>query len=200
MSERKYWKNRWVSSEKKPPNPFAKKAYALIRKGDYKTFLDVGCGDCKDSLYFAKKGLHVSALDFSKSGIKNLKSLNPNIKTYLSDIRKMKFNNNAFDIIYAHLSLHYFNDKETTAIFRNLYRILKKDGLIFVKCKSTDDLLYGKGEKVGPDMYRKGHTRHFFSKEYMASRLQKFKILKLRKTSSVYHAYKSSFIEVIATK
>ncbi|MDO8522417.1 MAG: class I SAM-dependent methyltransferase [bacterium] len=200
MNEKEYWKNRWVTGERNPPNPFAKKAYALIRKRNYITLLDIGCGDGRDSLYFAEKGLRVSALDFSKNGVTNLKSLNSNIKTYVGDIRKMPFGQNSFDIVYAHLSLHYFDDKETDKIFENLYRILKKGGLIFVKCKSTDDALYGKGEKRGPDMYRDGHLRHFFSKEYMASKMKKFKILKLRKTSSVYDLYKSSFIEAIATK
>jgi ubiquinone/menaquinone biosynthesis C-methylase UbiE len=200
MSERKYWENKWTSSGKLPPNDFAKKTYAVIRNGNHRTLLNIGCGDGRDSLYFAAKGLRVSALDFSKSGIENLKSLHPDIKTYLADIRRMRFKKDSFDIIYAHLSLHYFNDKETSGIFRNLYCFLKKGGLIFVKCKSTDDVLYGKGMRIGPDMYRKGHPRHFFSKEYMTSKMRKFKLLKLRKTSSVYHTYKSSFIEAIATK
>ncbi|MDO8561294.1 MAG: class I SAM-dependent methyltransferase [bacterium] len=200
MSERKYWENKWASSENKPPNEFAKRAYAAIRKRNHKTLLDLGCGDGRDSRYFAGKGLRVSALDFSRSGIENLKSLHPAIKTYLADIRRLKFKRDSFDIIYAHLSLHYFNDKETTEIFKNLYRLLKKGGLIFVKCKSTDDALSGKGKKIGPDMYHKEHLRHFFSKEYMTGKLKKFKILKLRKTSSVYHTYKSSFIEATATK
>ena len=200
MSEKKYWKDHWVSGKKNPPNDFARKAYAVVRKGNSKTLLDLGCGDGRDSVYFAERGLHVHALDFSKNGIENIKSLNPNIKTFLGDIKNMKFKKGSFDIIYAHLSLHYFNDQETTKIFKALYRILKKGGLIFVKCKSTDDALYGKGKRIGPDMYQKGHIRHFFSREYMASKLQRFRVLKLCKTSSVYHAYKSSFIEAIATK
>lgn len=77
---------------------------------------------------------------------------------------------------------------------------MKNKGLIFVKCKSVDDALFGKGQRISENMYKKGHTRHFFSKEYMSKKLQKFKIIKISKTSSVYHNYKSAFIEALATK
>ena len=91
-------------------------------------------------------------------------------------------------------------DKTTNKIFTNLFSLLEKGGLIFIKCKSVDDVLFGEGEKVGENMYRKVHVRHFFTKEYMAKKLKNFKILKIRKTSSVYHECKSAFIEAVATK
>ena len=77
---------------------------------------------------------------------------------------------------------------------------MKSGGIIFIKCKSVEDALYGQGEKVGEDMYKKGHLRHFFSENYMKEKLRDFKILNVRKTSSVYHQYKSNFIEAVATK
>jgi ubiquinone/menaquinone biosynthesis C-methylase UbiE len=123
------------------------------------------------------------------------------LKSVCLDIRNLSLKPNSFDIIYAHLSLHYFDDNATTQIFNKLYSVLKKDGLIFIKCKSTDDALYGVGEEVAPDMfYKDNHVRHFFSKEYMKEKLAKFHLIKIRKTSSVYRYYKSSYIEAIATK
>ncbi len=104
-------------------------------------------------------------------------------------------------MIYAHLSLHYFNDKTTKEIFNKLYKILKKDGLLFVKCKSTNDMLYGQGRKLEENMYEyQNHIRHFFDKKYTTTLLAKFQLIKVRKSSSVYHSYKSSFIEAIAKK
>jgi len=82
-----------------------------------------------------------------------------------------------------------------------LYDILKKDGLLFIKCKSTDDMLFGRGQKLENNMYSfQNHIRHFFSKKYMAQLLVKFQIVKIRKSSSVYHSYKSLFIEAVAKK
>lgn len=165
-----------------------------------KTLLDLGCGDGRDAVYFVRHGLTVTAMDHSKSGIGALRKRHPEITSVLRDLRRLTFRRNSFDVIYAHLSLHYFTDSETRIIFRTLHRILKRNGLLFIKVKSTDDALYGKGEKLGPDIFRKGHTRHFFTKEYTREQLLGFKIVLLRKTSSVYSKYKSSFIEAIATK
>lgn len=69
-----------------------------------------------------------------------------------------------------------------------------------MKCKSTDDSLFGKGKRLGENMYKKSHIRHFFTKKYMTENLKKFRIIKVRKTSSVYHEYKSAFIEAAAEK
>ncbi len=205
MSQEEYWKTKWDERGIESPNNFARRCFSQIKNKDFKTLLDIGCGAGRDSLYFARNGLNVTAIDFSEGGHvklrkfieeKNIKNITP----ILRDIRKIDFKDNSFDVIYAHLSLHYFDDATTTQIFGELYRILKSEGLIFIKCKSTEDELCGQGERVGENMYVKGHLRHFFSKEYMKAKLEKFKILKIRKTSSVYHQYKSAFIEAVATK
>ncbi len=200
MNELNYWKNKWSDNPIEPSNSFAMRAYILIKAKLLKSLLDLGCGDGRDSIYFSNKGLSVTAVDFSESGIAKLKAQRQKIKCIAEDIRNINFPENSFDVIYAHLSLHYFDDKTTSKIFDNLFRILKKGGLIFVKCKSVDDALFGKGEKVGGNMYKKGHIRHFFTKDYMTEKLKSFMIIKVRKTSSVYHDYKSAFVVAVATK
>lgn len=201
MTESKYWKNKWIGREKESVNNFARRSFEKIKNKGFKTLLDLGCGDGRDSIYFSGKGFSVTAVDFSESGIAKLKSLNiKNIHCLQKDIKKINFPQSSFDVIYAHLSLHYFDDKTTTRIFQKLLKILRKGGYIFVKCKSTEDPLFGKGKKIGENIYRKEHTRRFFTKNYMSEKLYGFKIIKIRKTSSVYHQYKSSFIEAIATK
>lgn len=184
----------------KPPNNFALRAYRIIHGKKLKTLLDLGCGVGRDARYFSRKGLTVTAIDCAESGIAKLKSRDPRIRCILGDLRTVKLKKNSFDVIYAHLSLHYFDDRATRRIFQKIHRALKPKGLLFVKCKSVDDPLYEKGTRVGANMYRKGHVRHFFSKAYMAEVLALFKVLKIRKTSSVYRHYKSAFIEAVATK
>lgn len=195
-----YWKNEWLNRPLEPVNNFARRTYGLIKDKNLKTLLDLGCGDGRDSIYFSNKGLEVIAVDFSESGINKLRARNNKIDYILKDIRSINFKESTFDVIYAHLSLHYFDNKTTDKILANLFKILKKDGLIFIKCNSTDDILFGQGKKIDENMWRKGHTRHFFTKEYMIEKLKKFNIVKIRKTSSVYHKYKTIFIEATATK
>ncbi len=137
MNQKEYWKKKWETSENEPENNFARRCFALITPY-HKTVLDLGCGDGRDSVFFAKKGLTVTAIDFSESGIKKLNekvhSLGlQNILAMQMDIRKISFPENSFDIIYAHLSIHYFDNGTTTKIFYNLYRMLTVRGLIFIK-------------------------------------------------------------------
>ena len=200
MSEATHWDDRWSRRPFKPANPFAKKAYGLIKTKNYKTLLDLGCGGGRDAIFFSKMGLRVTAVDFSESAIKKLKSQTDKIDCVLKDIRNLRFKDNTFDVIYAHSSLHYFDDQTTQTIFDQLSRMLKKGGLIFVKCKSTDDPLFGQGERVGENMYQKEHFRHFFTKEYMAEKLKRFKIIRIRRTSLIDSERKSAFVEAIATK
>ncbi len=200
MSDTAYWNDLWNRYPDLPVNNFAKKAYKVIQEKDLRTLLDLGCGTGQDSLYFASQGLEVTAVDLSTSGIHSLQTKNPKINCIAGDICRMQFPAESFDVVYAHLSLHYFDDANTSRIFNNIYRILRKSGLFFVKCKSTEDRLFGQGEKVGENMYLNQHTRHFFSREYMTEKLLRFDTIHLRKTASAYGRYKSAFIEAVAQK
>jgi SAM-dependent methyltransferase len=195
-----YWEEKYSNRPHQPATRFAKRAYKFIKANNLKTLLDLGCGSGRDSIYFFNKGLKVTALDSSKTGINKLRSQNGKINALLEDIRNIKFKENSFDVIYAHLSLHYFDDETTKKIFDNLYRNLKRGGFIFARCKSTEDLLFGQGEKIEENMYKKEHVRHFFTKEYMAEKLRKFEIVRIRKMSFTRAENKSSFIEAVATK
>lgn len=195
-----YWNAAWATRKAEPANAFAKHAYAFMKSRKPKYLLEVGCGDGQDAIYFANKGLEVTAVDLSRTAIVLLQSQNKQIKSYVRDVRTMQMPKNSFDVIYAHLSLHYFDDKTTTKVFERLLEMLKPGGLIFIKCKSTDDTLYGKGVRVGKDMYRKDHVRHFFTKEYMREKLLPFHVINIKKSSSVYRGHKSAFIEAIAMK
>ena len=74
-----------------------------------------------DNEVSASEGLNVTSVDFSESGIKRLNELSKEkglkIDAIQTDIRKINFPDNSFDVIYAHLSLHYFDVEITTQIF-----------------------------------------------------------------------------------
>jgi SAM-dependent methyltransferase len=111
----------------------------------------------------------------------------------------LPFADRSFDAVYAHLSVHYFDDAVTRSVFAEMRRVLRPGGFLFVKCKSVDDCLYGVGEQIGPDMFRSDHTRHFFSRDYLQSMLSEFDIVSLRKSSAAYHGKRSAFVQAVAT-
>ena len=200
MSETDYWDHLWAEPFHAPANNFAVRAYQIIKPKNFSTLLDLGCGDGRDAIYFSRKGLKVTAIDFSSIAMKRLRIQNPNLQCILGGIRNMEFKENGFDVVYSHLSLQYFDDETTSHILDNIYKILVNNGLLFIKCKSVDDQLYGQGEKVGEDIFWKVHLRHFFSKEYMVKKLYQFKDIRVRKNTSIYQGKKSIFIDAVATK
>lgn len=203
-TNRAVWRKKW-EGRREPVNGFAQGLVRRLGKGRGRTLLDVGCGNGVDSLYFAARGYRVTATDFSESGIETLDHLAAEktlkIASKLHDsAKKFPFKDGSFDIVYAHLALHYFDDATTRRVFAEMRRLLKKGGLFFVKCKSTKDCLYGLGDEIGHDIFREGHVRHFFTPQYMKEMLQDFTVLSLRTSSSSYHGKTSAFVSAIARK
>jgi len=199
---KKYWAQKTITREE--VNVFAKKSAKYLSQG--MSVLDLGCGYGTDTIYLAKKGLKVTAIDFSEASVSRLREKVSDKGVHSITIlqhdlsKKLPFPDRTFDAVYAHLSIHYFDDATTRRVIAENMRVLKPNGFFFVKCKSVDDALYGKGKKVGEDMYEHDHVRHFFRKEYMQSLVADFEILSLRRTSSKYVDYRSAFIEAIVRK
>ncbi len=169
------------------PSYLAKNKFKFIKTINAKNILELGCGEGRDSIFFAKEGLKVTSIDFSERAIFSFKEkiiekhLEEKIKILRGDLLGLSdFKDNSFDVIYSNLGLHYFTNKETTKLFSEIYRILKEGGLLVFSVKSTSDKLYCKGRKIEPDMYGvENHIRHFFSKEYLLSKIRKFEIVNI---------------------
>ena len=146
QSAKSFWDQRYKTREMVSPLDFTKKAFGYMSTS--MNVLDIGCGDGRDSLFFAENGMNVTAIDFSEEAIMRVLAHNPDIDARAMDILNMDFPDESFDAVYAHLSIHYFDDATTDKVITNIHRMLKPEGFFFVKCKSTDDPLYGQGEEV----------------------------------------------------
>ena len=98
--------------------------------------LELGCGQGRDSLFFASKGLEVYAIDSSKIAIENLKSktkelhLDINLKN-IDAIEGLPFSNNLYDAVYSHMFYNMgFSDDELEFLFSESNRVLKNNGLL----------------------------------------------------------------------
>jgi len=175
-----------------------------VQYGDGKALLDLGCGDGRDAEFFLAHGFTVTAVDLADEAIRSLQERFPKIKAVCTDLRDVHFPDAAFDVIYAHLSLHYFDDATTRTLFRTVHRMLRSGGYFFVKCKSIKDPLFMQGDKVGEDMYRHGDTnpmtRHFFSEGYMCDLLAEFSEKEIRSSTAKYDGKESAFVDGVARK
>ena len=204
--QKKLW-NRAHSEEQiyhysKNPTDFALKVIALTHPNS--NILELGCGVGNDSITFANAGHEILATDLSEIAVRQNKERFGEVSNLHFELLDMnqpfQLEAKTFDVVYARLSLHYFQDTITKRIFDDIHSVLKPGGLLCFMCKSTNDVLYGKGEIIEVDMFEnEGHVRHFFSKVYAKECLgDKFKIVELEEKTELLYGKTSSFIEVIA--
>lgn len=181
-----YWDKNWTRwPEDREPSSFARKALKLFTLKGALSVLDLGCGTGRDSLFFMENGLHVTAVDVSQAALDKIRR--PNIRKICADLSDLALEPDSFNAVYAHLSLHYFDDAATRRIIAGVYQALKPGGVFCLRCKSVKDPLYGRGARVGPDMFEEEHLRHFFSPEYMQDVLGVFDACAVTETEEDYY-------------
>lgn len=132
--------------------------------------IDLGCGCGNDTLYLIEKGKTVIPCDYSKNAIENIKKNFPEVeKTYCFDMSKgLPFYDNLTDIIISDLSLHYFTEQKTFEILDEIKRVLKPNGLLFLRVNSMKDVNFGagQGKEIEPHLYETddGRFKRFFDK------------------------------------
>ena len=170
MAFEEYWNNTHQKyNNDKPVYDNWLDKYLQLFKYVKTPILDLGSGTGNDTLYLVEKGLDVIACDYSEDALKILEKYIPNAKTKLVDIsNKLPFKDGEFEIIIADLSLHYFDNNTTIEIMKEIKRILKKDGYLFARVNSINDLNYGagQGQKIEENYYYvDGYNKRFFNLE-----------------------------------
>ena len=204
--QKQFWNNAHsesILSHSEHQTAFAEDVNAVVPA--HSQILELGCGVGNDSIYFAEQGHIVIATDFSDVLITQNQTRynNSNLTFAQQDISQpLLFENEQFDAVYARLSLHYFTDAVTQQVFAEIARVLKPGGKLYFMCKSTDDRLYGKGDKIERDMFElDGHVRHFFSEAYAKKLLAGlFTIDTLQTGQEDMYGKVSGFVKVFATK
>ena len=160
--------------------------------------LDLGSGTGRNSNYLAQKGVNVIGMEISKTAIKIAKKRSEEIGVKVEYLNynigsKYPFNNRGFDLVIDITSSNSLNEKERKIYLKEVCRVLKEDGVFFVRalCKDGDKnakfLLKNKAgkEKDTYIMPKTGLTERVFSeKNFIEIYSEYFKILKLEKTES----------------
>ncbi|AQR96507.1 class I SAM-dependent methyltransferase [Clostridium saccharoperbutylacetonicum] len=171
MENKKFWDNIYKNKiVKKPSYDLWLDRYAdILKKYRNEEIIDLGCGIGADTLYLSEKRHKVVSCDYSEEALKKLKEAIPEAKTIQMDISKtLPFDDGSTGLIIADLSLHYFDDKTTQNIIKEIRRVLKPKGCLIGRVNSINDFNFGAGcgEEIERNFYltEAGYKR-FFTKE-----------------------------------
>jgi SAM-dependent methyltransferase len=168
-----YW-NRYYGSDSapKPPSDFAQ--YSLGYMEPHKMLIDLGCGNGRDSIFFFRSGLKVTAVDISKGAINSFDK-NISVFTVCDDIVKTKaLSCIEYDYYYSRWSIHAINQYQQDELLVNVYKSMKKGSLFFIEARTIQDVIYGKGEKLGKHEYfYNEHYRRFIDPEQLIGHMKK---------------------------
>ena len=96
------------------------------------------------------------------------------------DARHLPFKAETFDAAVCYDVLQHLLSAERLDAVKEMHRILKPGGKLFVQAFGREDMRYG-GIPVEPDTFRRqsGIVYHYFSEEELRGLLSDFKLLKI---------------------
>jgi len=94
--------------------------------------LDIGCGEGKDAVFFARNGYDVSAFDISDAGIEKTRRLaekvGVHVNVFKADILDYRLDTH-YDIIFSSGVLHYIKPEYRKEIFDNYKKFTNENGI-----------------------------------------------------------------------
>ena len=156
------------------PSEPARAAAECFKKEGVKTILELGSGQGRDALFFAREGFRVYALDYSEVAIRTIaeKAEQAGVPDLIQpsrhDVRNsLPFEDGSLDACFSHmLFCMALTMGELDFLTGEIRRVLKPGGLNVYTVRHTGDPHYQKGIHRGEDMYEVGgFIVHFFSRE-----------------------------------
>ncbi len=151
----------------------ASEAAVAFKKEGASNILELGGGQGRDTIFFAKNGFYVQVLDYSQAGIENIKqkAVKQKLSQYIAatchDIRNpLPFENDSLDACYSHmLYCMALTTKDLEFLSKEIRRVLKPGGLNIYTVRHTGDADFGTGIHRGEDLYEvQGFISTFFLK------------------------------------
>lgn len=168
------------------PSDFAKTSLEHFRREGVHAVLELGCGQGRDTFFFARSGLRVTALDYAETAVAAIREktaaagLSSLVVAQTSDVRQpLPFPDASFDACYSHMLLCMeLSTAEIALILGEIHRVLRPGGLACYSVRSCFDKHYRAGRHLREDIYEiEGFVVHFFTEEKIRKLAKGYEIL-----------------------
>ncbi|MGZ6192629.1 MAG: class I SAM-dependent methyltransferase [Syntrophales bacterium] len=170
------------------PSDPARTAAEMFKKEGKAVILELGGGQGRDTVFFARSGFHVTVLDYSESAVGAIAGkarklgLAGRITAIQHDVRvALPFADESMDGCYSHmLYCMALTTAELEFLSRQVRRVLRPKGLHIYTVRHVKDPHFGKGIHRGEDMYEVGgFIVHFFSRAMVEHLAKGFEIVNI---------------------
>lgn len=114
------------------PSKMCLRVLDLLPPSTHLKLLDIGCGEGKDAVFFARNGYDVTAFDVSDAGLEKTKRLAENVgvrvKVFKADILDFRLDT-GFDILFSSGVFHYIKPQLRKEILSNYKQFTNPNGL-----------------------------------------------------------------------
>lgn len=190
-AQRQHWQKTFIQKPEmfggEASHP-ARAAAELFEKEGKTSLLELGGGQGRDTLFFARAGFRVHVLDYSESAVDAItekagqQGLGGAVTALRHDVRDpLPFDDESFDGCYSHmLFCMALTTAELEFLSAEVRRVLRADGLHVYTVRHSGDSDYGTGIVRGEDMYEVGgFIVHFFTKEKVERLAKGYEILSI---------------------
>lgn len=175
-AQQTYWATTYTTKPHmfgEEPSAPAQAAADRFGAAGAREILELGAGYGRDTLFFARRGFQVAALDYAEEGLATLRAnaqaaqVADRVQVQRHDVRQpLPFPDLRFDACYSHMLLCMaLTTDELARLVGEVRRVLRPGGLHIYTVRTTDDPHYRKGISHGEGMYEMGgFIVHFFDR------------------------------------
>ncbi|MEM1535281.1 MAG: methyltransferase domain-containing protein [Candidatus Pacearchaeota archaeon] len=154
---------QWFRFRQEPFKDVGADLIRLSGKWQRGKILEIGCGNCRNLLPFARAGFDCYGIDFSKKMLKYARiyarEKGFNVKLKKANATKLPFSNEFFDYVLCIATLHHLNKEQQSKAIAEIWRVLKRGGEAYISVwnKLNPRWLFKKHEQLVP-WHVKGKT------------------------------------------
>ncbi len=206
--DKKYWENYYKShTAPEQPSLFARFVLdSILKPGS--SLIELGCGNGRDCLYFARHDMDVLAVDQSEEELKELQTNNllSNLKFLIADFTELG-EIGIFDYIYSRFTLHSISETQEDKVIAWAATHLNQGGKLLIEARGLQNELYKLGTPVSaePTAYiYNDHYRRFVDLAALTEKIKKYGFtIELAEENKGFAPFEDTdyrFIRIIAVK
>ena len=180
------------------PSGFLERHAHLLRPGA--RALAVADGEGRNSVFMAKKGLDVVAMDSSNVGLEKARRLardrGVSVDFRLADLGDWEWEEAAYDVVAA-IFFQFADPPFRARIFDGIERSLKPGGLLLLHGYTVEQLEHGTG---GPRDAEKLYTRQMLAERFAAWEILRLEAYEAELDEGAAHAGRSALIDLVARR